>query len=187
LAETSALFDGSPSPLLYVHRSQVTALAPYSLAGRPSVKLHLEVGGLPSDAVVIPVAATSPAIFTADCSGKGQGAVLNEDGSRNFEANPARRGSSVVIYVTGLGTTDPPLSDTVPDWGAKPRPVNPVSVKVAGATAEVLSLEAVPGLPGAVFKIEFRIPADVQPGAALPVIVAAGAAVSQPDVILAVE
>jgi trimeric autotransporter adhesin len=46
----------------------------------------------------VAVAPVKPGIFTDDSSGSGQGAILNQDYSRNGPANPAQRGQYVFIY-----------------------------------------------------------------------------------------
>ncbi len=43
-------------------------------------------------AVRMPVLGSRPGIFTVDGSGRGQGAILNEDGTLNSPSNPARKG-----------------------------------------------------------------------------------------------
>jgi uncharacterized protein (TIGR03437 family) len=59
----------------------------------------------------MPVLASRPGIFSMDSSGRGQGAILNEDGSLNSPSNPARRGSIVSIYATGGGESAPGVVD----------------------------------------------------------------------------
>src|SRR6185369_4403762 len=88
LAETRILFDGVPAPLLYVSDRQSSAIVPYAVAGRPSVDVQVEYRGVRSDAVTAPVLASRPGIFSLDGSGRGQGAILNEDGSVNSPSNP---------------------------------------------------------------------------------------------------
>jgi uncharacterized protein (TIGR03437 family) len=53
------------------------------------------------DAVVSPnVADAVPAIFTADASGRGQGAALNQDSTVTGASNPAAVESVVALYGT---------------------------------------------------------------------------------------
>jgi hypothetical protein len=59
----------------------------------------------------VPVATAVPGIFTADASGIGPGAIANQDYSLNSPANPADRGSTVVLYLTGGGQTIPGGTD----------------------------------------------------------------------------
>lgn len=70
-----------------------------------------------------------PAIFTADGSGSGRAAALNQDQSDNSRANPAARGSTVVLFLTGEGQTAPP--------GRTPQPLLPVAVLIDGQPASV--------------------------------------------------
>ena len=111
LAETRVLFNGVPAPLLYVSGGQSSAIVPYAVAGRPSVEVQVEYRGVRSDAVIVPVLAARPGIFSIDGSGVGKGAILNEDGSLNSPSNPARRGSIVAVYATGGGEGAPGVAD----------------------------------------------------------------------------
>ncbi len=51
-----------------------------------------------------------PAIFTVNGSGSGQAVALNEDGTVNSAANPAKGGSLVRLFGTGF-----PVDSTLPD------------------------------------------------------------------------
>ena|ERR1019366_5320261 len=64
------------------------------------------------------VSAASPGIFTANQSGTGQAAVVNQDNTINSPANPAPVGSTVTIYGTGQVQVSP----AVPDGTAAPGP-----------------------------------------------------------------
>ena len=58
----------------------------------------------------IQLAPATPAIFTADATGRGQGAILNENASVNNTTNPAAKGKVVVPHGTGGGApTGSPL------------------------------------------------------------------------------
>jgi hypothetical protein len=43
LANTMALFDDAPAPLLYVQANQLSAIVPYEVAGKTSVQVEIEV------------------------------------------------------------------------------------------------------------------------------------------------
>ncbi|HUJ23075.1 MAG TPA: glycoside hydrolase family 44 protein, partial [Bryobacteraceae bacterium] len=111
LAGAQVLFDGAPAPLVYVSANQLSAIVPYTAAVAPSTHVQVQYQGVRSDALEVPVVEAAPGIFTNDASGTGQGAILNQDGSRNSAANPAARGSVISIYMTGEGQTDPPGFD----------------------------------------------------------------------------
>jgi uncharacterized protein (TIGR03437 family) len=94
------LFGSKPAPLLFVQANEIHAVAPFSfpfVSNNPVIQVQvgaqivasLEVAGYSSDA----------AIFIVN----GQGAVINQDGTINTPANPARLGSIVSVYATGTG------------------------------------------------------------------------------------
>ncbi len=93
--------------LLFATDNQINALVPSTIIGSTITGLQIVVtsGVTPSAPyLALPVAA-KPGIFTTAASGQGQGAVLlGADYSVNSSTNPALVGSSVLIYVTGLGT-----------------------------------------------------------------------------------
>src|SRR5262249_39997971 len=88
LAGVRVLFDGIPAPLVYVSAGQVSAVAPYGIAGGVT-QCEVEFLGLRSEMKEIPVAATAPALFTLNATGSGPGAIVNQDGTVNGSSNPA--------------------------------------------------------------------------------------------------
>jgi len=54
------------------------------------------------------VVEVAPGVFTTDGT---HAAALNQDGTLNSAANPAALDSTVTIFATGLGPTDPPQAD----------------------------------------------------------------------------
>ena len=126
----------------------------------------------------VPVQAATPALFTADASGKGPVAALNQDGSVNSPSNPAAQGSIVVLYATGEGA----LNAAVPDGtiiSATPlaAPVLPVQVTIGGTNANIMYAGAVPQLVAGAIQINIRVPTGLPSGnAAIDLIV--GTAIS---------
>ena len=164
-AGTRVLFDGIPATLLYAGNNQVSAIVPDGLANQPKTLVAVEHNGIPSGTLTIPVAASAPGLFTATAGGTGQAAAQNQDLSINSASNPAAPGSIVVLYGTGAGS-----------------PVLPVSVTVDGQAADVLYA----GGTG-VIQVNIQLPAGIHSGAAVPVVLRVGGAVSQPGVTLAVQ
>ena len=107
LAGTRVLSDGVAAPVIYTWNKQLSVVVPYSVAAKTSVAVVVEYAGIASPPVTMSVTPSAPGIFTANGSGTGQGAILNEDGTVNSAANPARKGSVVVIFATGEGQTNP--------------------------------------------------------------------------------
>jgi uncharacterized protein (TIGR03437 family) len=139
LGDVQVTFGGIPAPLLYGSSGQINAVVPFEIAGQASVQMAITGPDGQGFNATLPITATNPSIFSANASGTGQGAVLNGDMSRNSPSNPARLGSVVSIYATGLGVTNPPSVDGVLTSAANPPLVaQPVTITIGGQNAEVL-------------------------------------------------
>lgn len=187
VAQTRVLFDGVAAPIIYVSSGQISCVAPYSLASKSSVTVVVEYQGQNSNAVIVPVNPTRPAIFTANASGSGQGAILNQDNSVNSTSNPADRGSIVVLYATGEGATTPAGVDGQIANTVFPKPLGDVSVTIGGVQAEILYAGSAPGLVAGVFQVNVRIPNSIAAGVGVPVQVRVGGATSRTGVTLSVR
>jgi uncharacterized protein (TIGR03437 family) len=133
--------------------------------------------GVATNAVTLPVVASAPAIFSVDGSGKGQAAILNEDGTNNCAASPAQAGSIIVFYATGEGQTQPAGVDGRIAHDVLPTPVLPVSVTIGGIPAELIYAGAAQDAVAGMFQVSVRIPDGVASGAA-PVLLTIGNATS---------
>ena len=101
----SVLINNKPAPLTSSAPDSSTCWCPSPppVPPRPSSCNN----GVNSNTVTVPVAATSPGIFTIDQSGSGGGAILHADYSLVNAAKPAAAGETVLVYLTGLGTVTP--------------------------------------------------------------------------------
>ncbi|MCC7174526.1 MAG: hypothetical protein IT159_04955 [Bryobacterales bacterium] len=186
VAGTRVLFDGVAAPILYAWSQQTSAVVPYSVMGKGTVEIAVEYRGTLSNVVRLPVAESAPGLFAADATGKGQGAILNQDYSRNSAANPAEPGSIVMIYGTGEGQTEPQGIDGKVTTEPLPRPRLPVSVKIGGVDAEVLYAGGVPTVVAGLLQINARVPTAAPVGNAVPVLVTIGNSTSQSGITMAV-
>jgi uncharacterized protein (TIGR03437 family) len=192
LAGTRVLFDGVASPLIYVSSTKTSAVVPYGVGGRVSTRVQVEYQGVRSDAIEFRVVDSQPGIFTIDASGRGPGAILNQNFSLNSNANPASRGAYVMIYATGEGLVTPAVADGSVSPGAEPfpRPLLPVTVTIGGKQAQQVAYAgAAPGFVAGVLQLNVRVPDDlvVSGVTVVPVVVTVGVASSQPNVTLAVQ
>ncbi|MCC6537488.1 MAG: hypothetical protein IT162_08070 [Bryobacterales bacterium] len=183
IAGTRVLFDGVAAPLLYVSAGQLSAVVPF--AARVSTRIEVEVRGVRSAPVNLPVAASAPGIFTQSAQGSGAGAILNQDFTVNGPSNPAAPGSFVFVFATGGGEVAPALRDGVPAPGAA-GVVEPFAAELDGAPAEVAYAGAAPGLIAGVLQMNLRIPFNARAGE-LPLAVRVGDAESQPGVTVSVR
>jgi uncharacterized protein (TIGR03437 family) len=156
---TAVLFDGVPAPMVYSTEGQLAVMAPYSLRAGGKTRIAVNIDHAQSTPIELDVAAARPGIFTADSSGRGQAAMLNQDGSVNSAGNPAAPGSIVVLFGTGEGQTAPPVLDgTINNGPAFPKPVLPVGVLMCGEPAEILYGGAAPASPAGILQVNARIP-----------------------------
>ncbi len=187
LAETRVLFGETPAAMVYTLDGQVAVIAPGDIAGKQKTTVQLLYRGLASNAVDVQVAEAAPGVFTLD--GAGQGAVVNQNGTINGLANPARPGEAISIFATGAGLMAPAHPDgaiiPVLEPDLLPRPVLPVTVEIGGQDAEVLYAGAAPMLPNGVLQVNVMLPAGLAPGA-VPLTVRIGSFSSQEGVTVAV-
>ncbi len=183
---TRVYFDGIPAPLVYTSSGQVSAIVPYGVAGRPSTQVQLEYRNARSNMVTMSVATASPALFTLNASGSGPGALLNQDSTVNTAANPAERGSIVILYATGEGMTDPISTDGQVVTNVLARPRQAVKVSIGGQDATVEYAGSAPGLVAGVFQINVRIPMNAGSGNQ-PILVSVCNATSPAGVTLSVK
>ena len=143
LATTQVLFNGVPAPVIYSSATQVAAVAPNSLSGA-SVKVEVRYQGKPASTFTASLSPTAPALFTSDATGKGLAAAIHQDGSYNTATHSAGIGTTLSLFVTGAGAA----------------PLQPVTVTMGGAKAEVQQVGPADGALG-VFRIDVRVPAAV--------------------------
>ena len=106
----SVLINNKPAPLYFVSPGQLNVLVPFATTG-PTATIVVQNGSVNSNTVTVPVAATSPGIYSLDQSGSGAGAILHADYSLVNAAKPATGGETVLVYLTGLGTVTPAVAD----------------------------------------------------------------------------
>jgi len=130
------------APLLFASNDQINALIPSEIIGTGITGLQFVVtyGLNSSQPYLATPAATNPGIFTTTSSGQGQGAILNSDFSVNGDSNEAKPGSTVIIYVTGLGAPNSTGADTAGKSAAK-FPSSCVSVANYETAASLTTLD----------------------------------------------
>ncbi len=101
----SILVNNNSAPLIFVNQLQANFQIPFET--QPGMAtVVVTANGLDSQHATVNVTAEAPGIFI---SGTNQAVVLNPDNSLAESGTPAKVGSVVVMYVTGLGPLDHPL------------------------------------------------------------------------------
>ncbi len=95
--------DGSPLATVSANATSIVAVLPDAAVTSGVHTLQVSNNGALSNSVYAPAAAASPAIYSVDGSGVGQGYILNSDGTLNSPSNPAATGSVITIFVAGAG------------------------------------------------------------------------------------
>ncbi len=155
---TQVVIGGTPAPILYASSSQINTVVPFGISGT-STQVQVLYQGQPTASTTVQIQASSPAVFSINGNGGGQGAILNQDGSVNSDTKPASRGSVVSLFATGGGVTTPASVDGVLTTAPYPTPMLPVSVTIDGQPAEVKYAGAAPGLIAGALQINVVVPA----------------------------
>jgi trimeric autotransporter adhesin len=134
------------------------------------------------------VATAAPAIFTADSTGAGQSAALNQNYSYNNSTNPAAPGSVLILYVTGAGQTSPAGIDGFVSAGANTlaSPVQTVTAQIGGLPAMVLYAGTSVGIISGALQVNVLVPSGLSRGPQ-SVVLRVGSAATQPAVSVAIQ
>ncbi len=192
IAETTlggvrVLINGVPAPLLYVSATQINLVIPFEASGRPRILVEVSYQGLVSETLTLTITETAPILFTSDGSGRGQGAIVNQNGSINSPAIPSPRGSVVILYGAGGGVFSTPIPTGLVAERAGPPPLAAVSVFIGGVPANVLYAGPAPNTLSNILQFNVWIDDLMSPGPAVPVTVKIGEAFSQVGVTLAIQ
>ena len=186
LAGTVVRFNGTAAPIIYTSSTAVAAVVPYEISGN-AVQAELSFQDQTSASFMLTSALSAPGIFTADSSGAGHAAGLNQDGSYNDATHPAPSGSVITLFVTGEGQTAPSGVDGKPASAPYPAPLLPVTVMIGGQPASVLYAGAAPGEVAGLMQLNVQVPDKITPGSAVDIRVTIGLQSTQQGVTIAVS
>jgi uncharacterized protein (TIGR03437 family) len=151
-----------PGYVTYVSPTQVNVQVPWELQGQSSAQMKVTIDGdLFGNVVTVPLANAAPSLFTYNNIAIGTDTV-------NYQllsaANPAKRGSLIVLYANGLGpvTNQPPSGNPA---GSSPlsQLVTLPTVMIGGQSAQVAYAGLVPSLPG-LYQLNVTVPSGISAG-----------------------
>jgi uncharacterized protein (TIGR03437 family) len=192
LSGTSVQFNGVAAPLLYTSATQVAAVAPYGVTG-PAVQVTVTYQDQTSVPATIQVFSAAAGLFTADGTGVGQAAAVNQDGTINSASNPAPIGSVISLYATGAGQTSPAAVDGQLSTSPLASQSLPVQVYIGQqmvlSTAQLQYAGPAPGEIAGLMQINVPLPPGLKTGSQVPVMIFVGARLSssQSNVTIAVR
>jgi len=161
-------FNGFASPIFSVANAngiqQVVVQVPYEIGNASSVTVVITTQGGGSTTVTnVAVQPYAPGIFETTLFGPKQAvAVHAADGSYVTPSGPARRGENIIIYLTGLGQTNP-ATGTNRAGAAGQNVIAPMVAGINLAGTTVVSTQLVPGLIG-VYALTLTIPPNAPTG-----------------------
>ncbi len=177
-ADTQVLIDGTPTEVYGVGAARIDFLMAGRVSAAQSVQVQVQCGGKSTPPVTVGIRQAAPAVFTTSRSGSGQASVVNEDGST---ASPSPRGTTVAVYVTGLGLMGAPAPNGLIST------LLPVTASLGGAPVKVAFAGASPGQSAAVQQVNLLIPGDAPIGDAVQLELKVGDVSAQLGVTMAVK
>jgi uncharacterized protein (TIGR03437 family) len=183
-------FNGIAAPILYTSGIQINLQAPYEVAGENEVTMQVtsnSVSPQVSESYILAVVPSQPSVFLSPssfsqplfdistCKGQSvaglQPLALNADGTLNSCANPAAHGSTVTIFLNGIGVTSPPqmtgaLASSITALRPSATLANALGLICEpvlalcppfGANAIVLSTNTVPGSIASVAQVQMQV------------------------------
>ena len=179
----SVTVQGNAAPLFVVAnvngQEQINFQVPMGLSS-DTAQVEVNNNGAVGTVSGVSVSKLQPGIFEYVPSGSNvtYAAVLKPDGSAVGPSNAASRGTTVAMFMTGLGPTSPPLSTgqlgPVPAATTNYVPL----VGINGVNAPVVFSGVAPGFIG-LDQVNFFIPATAPTGSNLPLTVSANGVASQ--------
>jgi uncharacterized protein (TIGR03437 family) len=165
-AASSVQIGGRPALVVSGTPFQLNAVVPTDVPpGTHMLRIETPYG--PAEEPV-DIQQVAPAFFSISA---GRPALVNQDGTLNSPATPARRGTVLVMYLTGLGVFQTNSGFPVTQV--------PVSASIFGQEMPVFYAGAAPGFPG-LYQVNVGIPASTPIGAAVPLLLSQAGLEIQP-------
>ena len=160
-AGVSVTVNGLNAPVLFVSPTQVNFQVPWETTVGSTAVVALSVNGVGSNSVTAPITTAAPGLFIY---GSGRAVVQNSDFSLNTSGNPAKEGSTIMVYLTGSGPVSPPVGDGDPGLSNPlSRATSSYSAKIGSASAQATFAGLAPGFVGLV-QMNIVVPTGLSAG-----------------------
>jgi|GEM_PF-1206800 len=145
LGGTQVLLDGKPLALYYVSPNQINAQMPNDQPPG-TVEIQAIRADERSNIQTVSVVDAQPDLLTY---GGMRAVAINENGMVNGPANTAAPGESLVVYLSGIGVTNPPVrSGSLSPADPLARATGSSSASIGGEPASISYLGLTPGFSG---------------------------------------
>lgn len=176
LGDSCLTVNGLPVPVLFVSPSQINAQLPFEAVG--NVTMVLRTPGGVSDNLNLTIKPTAPGVFRNGVAGPDTNIPTIVRGDNNLlvtDSNPIHKGDTLVIYLTGMGRTNPAVGAGLPG------PADPLALPLVAPAVSIGSVSLpvsfaglTPGEVG-VYQINVNVPKTVPTGLAEPLSIVQGA------------
>jgi uncharacterized protein (TIGR03437 family) len=167
LGNAQVTVNGVTAPIYNVSAGQfpsISAVVPNEVTGSTAT-IVVKVNGTNSNPVTVPLAPTSPGIFSLTELGFGDAAIRHLDGTVVNAASPASRGEIVSVYMTGLGATSPVVGNGQAASGTNlSYVVAPLNVYVGGQLVTNLVFAGLTPTVSALYQLNIQIPFELDAG-----------------------
>jgi len=175
------LINGAAATVLFASATQINFVVPGAPFSLGTAAITVLCNGAALGSLNAQTALVAPFIFTESGSGKGQGSIVNQDGTVNTAGNPASIGAYISVYVTGFGPLNSPDSDGLQ------RLTYPVTATIGGAAVPVLYAGQAPGETSGLQQINLQLPPGIPAGPAVPLTLTANGVATQPGVTVSLQ
>jgi len=170
----SVTINGSPAFPIFVSPRQINVLTPADMSVSAAARIVVNDNGLTSETLLVPVTAFAPAFFLL--GGKyaaavhGNGTVVGPTTLVANNSTPAAAGETIALFATGLGATNPAVSNGQVVSSAAPLAA-PATVLINGVPA----LVSYAGLVSTgVYQVNVTVPPGLTSGDNLVYVVVGG-------------
>ncbi len=170
LAGVTVTIGQTPTYVYYVSPTQVNVLTPATLVPGDNMNVQLVTNLVDSYPGTVTSQTEAPALFEwkskyavatrTDFSYVGPTGLFP-----NTTTTPAKAGDTIILWMTGLGTTQPPLPDgeLVPTFGGPYNVIHTPQVNIGGIGAQVIGAALAPGYAG-LYQVAFTVPNGLSNG-----------------------
>ncbi len=169
---TFALVGSTQAPLYFLSSGQINIQIPYEATATQQTPIVLSVNNALTLPAMLDIVPAAPGVLSAN-DGPNAPNFQNDahivaqhgvDSSQVTSTSPAKPGEYLVIYLVGMGATNPSVpSGFATPLTAQDSVTNPPTVTVASQPANVVFAGLTPGFVG-LYQVNFQVPAGLSSG-----------------------
>jgi len=153
-----------PGRFHYVSPNQINLQVPWELANYPSATVKVILNYTYSAEYTLNLAAYAPGFFSYQSNGQSNAAALDLSYIEISASHPVSRGSTVVLFLNGLGPVNNRPADGWPAADASATTVSTPTISIGGQPATVTFSGLAPGYAD-LYQVNATVPAGIGTGA----------------------